>query len=515
MELLKTYGLISKNGFIYLLGKKKPIEEMDLWSHLKAKGVDFKDMDAICTQLKEEASSKLSLDIESKDSKFNAMEFKAKREIIFETCIYKTNLKTLVYEGEIHAYVISEEGWKPMGLASDLNADSLVKCFSERHAADLRALSTEINDLSYSLNGPHFNHERIAEQYIDDTIPSSIEYIDSSLQSAPYPLLLKGDQRPAIRYLPYDTTAPAHLNSALEELLSRMSGHTHFCAYLFQYLLGYETQQLLYIYGEGGDGKSSLLKLLAEKTQSLTAYSEGSRHSYYAMFDKAIISLSESTEKHILLKPQVKLITGGDAIQIEAKYKNSFTGRIKALFIIDSNNRPYVLGQESETRRLRIFEMKSPKGVKPIPPKEYVTKLSENFDGFISYCKQCYEQLKNPDTQLVRDPDNLQEVMKQLKDKNAEMLYDTLIKKLIVSKNFILKEDANIKELSFRGHIHSMVQTMAIDYRQKFFIENFFSYLRYELKIQFKEGIVYGIGKLQDLKTNDKSEGTVFIKPTE
>lgn len=482
---LSDLGLIAKNGEIFRPKARTALQDHELYSILKTKGVLSKDFDTVTEELVKEAVEKLS--------GMSFSDVQQARQDVFKDCIYSRQLKTIKFNGNTVAYMTHPSGWRTLGLAEELTPQILSKVFTVSYPEEIVALTASINNIDTGKNGALLKHVDVAEHFIEDMMPSADKYVDTEITQSPSPLLLEGDKRPALKYLPFKLE-DGTVNSTMKEFLGRMNQSEYFCAYLWSALLGHEIQQLLYLYGEGGDGKSSLLKVLANMTGSLAAFSENSKHSYHSMHDKAIINLSESSEKHILLKPNIKIITGRDAVQIEAKFKDAYTDRIKGLFIIDSNNKPYVLGNVSETRRLRLFEIAPPpKSTVVLGAIEYVEKMQENFNGFMNHCRQCYEQLKNPDTGLVSDPPNLNEQLMGLTDKHAQMLYEKLLTRM-AGKDYKLGKTLEMSELELRGLMYTLTETAGNDFKTRFFADNFIKYLQIKYEVKLEDNKYNGIG---------------------
>lgn len=513
MKSVKDYGLIIKGNKILLIGGRRALGDGDLLAHLKTQGYDNYAAIEIIDQLTEEAKN-ANIQKSAQDG-FKRRDFSAQRREILENSVYKKNLKTRKQTiDKIFGYIKHPLGWIPLGILNKMTPKDLHGFFSQKYENELSVLKDDINDLAAELNGPEFTHAQIAEMFMEDIQPLSERHFDPFLMnSTPYNLLLEGDERPSLVYLPFNKEAKPELNSYLKGFLDSMSDHEYFCAYLYCNFLGILVQQVLYIYGEGGDGKSSFLNMLEHKTKSLGAYTEGS-NAAYDMIDKSIITLAESVEKHILQKAEVKKLTGRDPLSINGKYKEAYSGKIRGLLIIHANCKPNLLGDEAEIRRLRLFNMTpSARREKIIAPEEFEILLGENFDGFLSYCKECYTKLKEETTDSVKNPSSMDVYHKQLRDGNMVTLYDRLLQKL-KEKRVVVDSQAQTTEKELRSIIYNI--TIRIDdasFREKFFTNKFLEYLKNDMKCKFDGfGNVFGIGMSKEIPEESTGHTRVVKK---
>ncbi len=513
MKTAKEYNLTIKNKKLFLPNGKKEVERLALWEYLISLGEKAEDAPIIGVRLMDEALNTEPIKQIKEQEGFKHRDYVHLRKEIFENCVYK-NLRTRKQSvDKTFGYIKHPTGWIPLGVINRLSYREFKDAFSQKYKAELDILKDEINDLTSELNGPVYTHYNIAEQYMEDTQILAEEYYDPFLEKeSPHNLLLEGDPKPALAYMPFKQDTKPELNPYLKEFLDKMSDHEYFCAYLYCNWLGILVEQVLYIQGEGGDGKSSFLGMLEDiSMKTLGTYSEGS-NAMYDMKDCSIITLAESVEKHLLQKSEIKALTGRDPVSMNGKYRDAYSGKVKGLFIVHANCNPLIVGQEAEIRRLRLFFMDAKKKkTKTIDPEEYRSLLAENRMGFVAYCRQCYETLKTSE-KLVKDPPSMDIYHKQLRDANKATLYDILFEKL-AQKNIVLNSSLSMTEKELRSIVYKItIKAEDANLRMKGFIDGFLNSLKNDKDCVFDGfGNISGLGK--DIENPIESTGhTKFVK---
>jgi hypothetical protein len=485
---LKDLGLISREGLIFKGNGRKPLSQDDVMVLLQGRGVSFKERAAMVELLEAEAQS-------SYQPEASFEEYLVARKEILEQSIYHKHLKTIKDESGIKAYITAKDGWRCLGLAKELDAKYLLKEFTEKYGTNIRELTSLINEIIPQTKSKRVvKHEEVAEMYLEDIMPSEEKWVLKTMISPPAPLLLKGDNRPAFGYLDYERKENPKLNKYMEEFLSRMHNHEYFCAYIFCTFLGIEIQQLLYMYGEGQNGKSSFTKVLGNKTRSVAAYSSKSKHDFVHLEGKAFIVIPESDGGHVLRNSDIKKITGKDMITIDPKFKQAYSGRIQGTILIDSNNLPYIVGERSETRRMRVFEMKPVTTKETIDANVYLEYMGEDFNDFVNYCRVCYEKLKQPDGVLIQDPPDLEEQMESLIDPDMVTSYDKMLKTLRTRWKVEVISSLQIPATELREYINNAANMLHGKFEDKYFSKNFIKYLKCKKLISEDKGTILGMG---------------------
>lgn len=510
MKSMSDYNLTVKKGCVLGLGAKKPYSKKELMLHL----MDFeeaKDVELIAVTLIDEAKELEVLSNQpKKEQTFDRALFEERSREILLNSIYKQKLKTLLVNNNILGYIVADSGWKNLGLMDDvvLHEKELQLMFARKYEQELRELKTEIQELSIELGGPAvYNHSQITKMYLEEVMPTSEKWLEKEFIKPPSPLLFKGDSRPALQYFPFDKTTKPYLNPHIKDFLDRMHNHRYFCAYLFCSLLGYELQQVPYLYGIGNDGKSTFFRMLQDKFQSFAIYTAGNQFCFSAMVDKAFIFLQENTSLHLMKDPVIKKITGRDGVSIEFKGKNAYPDILRGLFIVDSNKAPYTFGK-AETRRLRPFELQTLTIKEGMALSDAAKAYGENFEGFLAYCQECYNELKNSEG-LVNDPPDHDELMANLRDPEQDDIQSKILEKL-KKVDIIVNKEARISIELLYSNLGVIRERDKLG-DKAYVVRNFIEYLDNVIKCKKDKNFYYGIGWLPESEKTNESSGHTKI----
>ena len=144
--------------------------------------------------------------------------------------------------------------------------------------------------------------------------------------------------------------------------------------------------QMLYWYGEGGDGKGELSDLFFRNMgDTATPMSFGDFHSRFGgepLIDRRFIRIDE-VPKGNFMTDRVKEFTGGNkTLLIERKGKPHVIIKSRLAFMFTSNNKPSFDGSMAQKRRLRYIES-LPRTDKA---RDVQSELDASFDVFLAYC---------------------------------------------------------------------------------------------------------------------------------
>ncbi len=181
-----------------------------------------------------------------------------------------------------------------------------------------------------------------------------------------------------------------------EALLSRMSN-----AYAFIEWVGslfFEDsylQNYVWLYGRlGGDGKGAINRFFERVfgTSYASKQSPGSGHSRdkfwtHGLIGKRLIVFPDCDDPVFVTKGLFKSLTGGDPTDVEAKGSMSFTVRLKAKFLIISNEWPALSLSPSDLRRIIYCELGAAESIDP----QFEERLWEEGGAFLTACVNRYE----------------------------------------------------------------------------------------------------------------------------
>lgn len=193
--------------------------------------------------------------------------------------------------------------------------------------------------------------------------------------------------------LPFDLEHDLTKTPLFDELLSRCGNAAaliNFTGSLFH--KDSDRQQYLWMYGEGNNGKSAYVRIL-EKVFASAFQPEDSTHSKNNRFwtgglvGKRVVAFTDSNSPTFVLSGLCKQITGDDRVPVELKGGIRYSERLDCKLIFLSNERPGILNNVADVRRLIFVE------VKPIvgePDAEYEDRLWQEVPYILGNCKASY-----------------------------------------------------------------------------------------------------------------------------
>lgn len=184
-----------------------------------------------------------------------------------------------------------------------------------------------------------------------------------------------------------------------------------------------DRQTYVWIYGEGGDGKGSLVSVLANILGD--AYSSEitkvNQFWTYGLLGKRLVTFPDCEDFLFPTSGLFKQITGGDKVRMERKNKNSFTSDLicKCLFL--SNTKPELSTVEADMRRVIYCEMTRASEI--VSPETYRQRLWDESKHFIWKCIRQY-MTHYPTHQPIRANRAEIEQVAGEKDEFLRMIFD-------------------------------------------------------------------------------------------
>lgn len=402
-----------------------------------------------------------------------------------------TASQQLVYHvkdnGEVH----------PVGLLENLNA-STIKTFLLKY--ENAAFSNICKELQALINPKRPSSVSTIDivQEILNVLQPEFDILKKDVTQDPHPAVLSiYSDIPALKYVPFTEQEVTlnDLNFFVKDFLLRMTDHEYFCAMFYINLMGKKTPYVLYLHGEGEDGKSSFVKMLASISKSHAGYNTTERFGYYPMFGKSLIIHNEESEDVYLLQQRtLKAITGGDPVTIEQKNNPStFEAEIRGQLIVTSNFPPKSLGTANERRRLRYFFIKEhgKKDHEILGPDIYLSELMSKTNEFLNYCRQCYEKHKTPKGDLITIPPGFAEKIKQFRPREDQKKFNNTLNELIyVKKLYEFKENGKCDMIELLDIVSDIDTT-------KYAAKNFRTILKQDYGIKVDGQDFIGIQKRQ------------------
>jgi hypothetical protein len=184
------------------------------------------------------------------------------------------------------------------------------------------------------------------------------------------------------------------------EIVSRMELPEEFVLWTGgMFLHGADNSQYFWLYGEGKDSKSSIVRLFKElmgpafKASSSLNNRVNGRFWLQDKMDAGVIVFNDANNPELVQNELVKAITGGDTVAIERKNIGTITRRLSAKVMMCSNKKPRVKMTSADLRRAlfcQIAPYVKPEGTPAISEGELTDLLMSEASLFINYCINRY-----------------------------------------------------------------------------------------------------------------------------
>lgn len=241
---------------------------------------------------------------------------------------------------------------------------------------------------------------------IEDTVKLWLQ--SAPLIDEPVPFLFKSDEGLCFRRADFD---PDHTFSCpdWDEFFDDVRFKERAMAFLWTFFIpdSYR-QQYLYIKGEGGDGKGTIIKVLGRLTNDVYCItkppSDDNKH-FGVEFERARFVVLTDLRQVGFLRSEIWLAyTGDDFMQVDPKGKNPYNARPRGKGIVLSNFYPVIGAQESEQRRILYCEKMTPQ--RAGRDARYEDRLYDQLPGFLGKCRQEFEKLGiSPSQEIPKTPE--------------------------------------------------------------------------------------------------------------
>lgn len=486
--LLKKYR-VNGETFYHHAGRyaNQPVEKRKLIQEILDLGAEIHEVEKIIEVLKEKCRDRQNFVdqcFDEMDQVIHSFSYVIDK---FQIVLNKNNPEQKLI------YLI--DGTRAKLIASSLpGTDELVRLLANLYPEDMALLHKEIQQRTEKKKRHHVTIESCIKLLVNSIINSLYTKTPMTIDYEIKPLTLSTSQEFSAHKLQYDYKEHPQLNPHLKELLGRVTDSDRLCALLWICFNGHKSPYVIYLYGEGGEGKSSFTGMLRRKIGKdvVASFDSSNQFSNFGMFNKALIVLSENNNPRVLQKAEVKQLTGDSIVSIEQKGKDRFTGTLSGLLMIDSNVLPEIDGDSYELRRLRLFKFEPLKATEFYSKEMYENYLGQNFNDFINYCRICYEKIGQNWTVLPSP--NQQKQFKSLQDKAQLVMNQELWAKIIRSGDFVLDPNSEIDESLFYKSLQSM--TNLKEFKKNYGLSNFLKYLKNEHSIKAEHGRIYGLKAL-------------------
>ena len=257
---------------------------------------------------------------------------------------------------------------------------------------------------------------------VDDASKCAKYYIRTMPLIAMPPLLkFAGEDGLAFHEVPFEKNLPWEGKTPLwDEFCSRVNspeGSTVLQADIGSiFFPEVETQNYLWLFGDGANGKSCILSMLADclgpaaKSDSPPAAADKFWTS--GLLNKRLLYIDDFDRPRWVQSGTFKSLTGGSRVRVEIKQLGSFDTNLNLKMILASNQKPQLSNSDSDLRRARYVEI-APVGRDKIDPR-YKDRLKEESPYIVSKCMSIFEKcgrIVPTDEEAILAVDNEQHIM--------------------------------------------------------------------------------------------------------
>lgn len=182
-----------------------------------------------------------------------------------------------------------------------------------------------------------------------------------------------------------------------DKLLDRVKGKSEFMAFIGSLFdENSDRSQYMWIYGEGGNGKSQFLAALSNVLgqaylNSYVPNRSSERFFTSTIIGRRLVAFPDCSQPAFVTTGFFKSLTGDDSHFIDPKGKDQYPARIFPKFIFSSNERPSIADNKAERRRAILIDIEPFDG-EDIGAVNYRNLLVAEMPGIIERCIAEYEE---------------------------------------------------------------------------------------------------------------------------
>lgn len=198
-----------------------------------------------------------------------------------------------------------------------------------------------------------------------------------------------GDESYTFFRIPFNYNPTASLPECFKSLLSSFTNSEAICLWVGSIFdLESNRAQYLWMYGPGGNGKSTLANVIASVFGEFVKFevvpARDDKYWTNGLIGKRLIVLDDCNNYGFVRSGLFKSLTGSCKVRVEKKFEDSYDTDINCKFLFTSNERPLISNDASDMRRI-IYSSSSATNVYMYDPN-FDSNLQKNLPDFISYC---------------------------------------------------------------------------------------------------------------------------------
>lgn len=151
---------------------------------------------------------------------------------------------------------------------------------------------------------------------------------------------------------------------------------------------GSDRSQYLWIYGKGGNGKSTLAKVISAVLGNFVRFEQApardDKYWTFGLLGKRLVVIDDCNNYGFVKTGLFKSLTGSSKVRIEQKFSDPKDAELNCKFLFTSNEKPMVSSELADQRRLIFVSSKNQDAF--TYDKEFIAGLKNELPNFISNC---------------------------------------------------------------------------------------------------------------------------------
>lgn len=218
-------------------------------------------------------------------------------------------------------------------------------------------------------------------------------------------------------------------------------------------------RQVLWVYGQGNDGKSSMVNAIVNFLGVQFAHAVG-KGEYSSDFffgnivNKRFVVYSDCSNPNALREERMRQMTGNDVVTVNQKYEKAYAANIHAKVMVTSNHYPKInVNEKSEISRLILITIKS--YAKNFGDATFQQSLNDEFPHLLYRARELYPSHFPTHMNWEMDNDMREKIIEQCSSK------DTYIFGKFIEKRLEFGVGNSVDQLDLQKAFHAFAANYA------------------------------------------------------
>lgn len=263
-------------------------------------------------------------------------------------------------------------------------------------------------------------------------------WLTAEKSGEPRPFLWPREEGRGFSRLPWDKApGPCPTWDALLKKILNSKAFCHFVGSMF--VDDSDRQQYLWLWGDGGDGKGAITRILSRLFGSACysgqppAPGREMFWGYYALTGKRLVVFPDCNAASFVTGGFFKSLTGDDPVAVEIKGGAIFTFRPNAKYMFHSNLKPKISSQKADIRRIILCSFKADDSLRVEgTAQEFESRLWGECGAFVYRCITEYCEA-HPSRGVIANDDEGKDLVDTLAASHDEDFEIALERSLFVS----------------------------------------------------------------------------------